>query len=73
MKFINFKISHEYIFPLDNIAYVPLYKIFTISVQTFEILDFIRFQSPGNLFLLSTDQPLVKVDIKVGTRTVPSL
>ena len=28
-------------------------EFFTISVQTFEILDFVRFESPGNRFSFS--------------------
>ena len=33
MKFINFEISREYIFPLDNKAHVCLRKLFTILLS----------------------------------------
>ena len=45
---MNFKISRKYIFLLENIAHVCSHKVFTISVQTFEILNFFLLQSPGN-------------------------
>ena len=55
MKFTNFKISHECIFPIDNIAHARSRKIFQIP-------DFVQFQSPSNRFLISEPvQPLVGV------------
>ena len=66
MKFINFKISREHAFPLDNIAHVRSRKIFTILVQTFKIPDFVWFQSPGNQFLFSEPvRPLKYVQISL--------
>ena len=53
MKFTNFKISRECIFPIENVAHVRSRKTFIISLLTFEIPDFIRFQSPENRFLFS--------------------
>ena len=53
MKLINFKISCEHTFPRENIAHVRLRKGFAISMQTFEIPDFVPFQSSGNCFLFS--------------------
>ena len=50
MKFINLKISRENIFLLHNMAHVRSSKIFTISVQTFEILDFESFKAPETNF-----------------------
>ena len=62
MKFINFKISRKYIFPLDNIARVLSCKIFTISKHTLEITHFVWIQSPGNPCLFSEPvRPLLHV------------
>ena len=45
MKFTNFKISRESIFPIENVAHVrSRVKLFIIYLYTFEIPDFVRFQ-----------------------------
>ena len=49
MKFINFKISHECVFPLENIAHVSLCKFFIISVQTFKPRISIGFKAEATV------------------------